>query len=345
MSKKKSAKSSSTRPTILELAKITNLSQGAISRAINGQGGISEATRERIMKAAREVGYYPNPSARNFKRGYTKRIGMILPNLSNANYSELYEHLDLSASEAGYSSILALAHQSAERERNLLLQFSAGEADGLVVNPVQSLENLEVYRQLKSWKFPLLLLYAGYENEFDSLGVDYSGSLRKAMEYLRDVGHTAVAYVGPTSANVAPVGKQAQLITIVDELGLRYDPELSVMGVDSDVAGEVAFERWREVGKRPTAVVAFNDQTAISLVTECRRLGLSVPGDLSILGSDDVASAEAVELSTLRVDRAVMAQIVFEMLQNRIREFDSPIQLKKLRSEFILRSSTGPIRG
>ncbi|WPJ95850.1 LacI family DNA-binding transcriptional regulator [Coraliomargarita algicola] len=344
MPKKKTAKSSSSRPTILELAKLTNLSQGAVSRAINGQGGISDTTRERILKAAREIGYQPNPSARNFKRGYTKRIGMILPNLANANYSELYEHLDLSAAAEGYSSILALAHQSAERERKLLLEFSAGEADGLVVNPVKGLVNLDIYRKLKAWKYPLLFLYVGHEDEFDSLGVDYSFSLRKAMEYLRDVGHTHVAYVGPSAANAIPVGKHDQLIAALQKVGLQYDAELSVFEVDASEAGEASFAQWRAMGKQPTAVVAYNDQTAISLSIECKRQGLSVPKDLSILGSDDITSAEALELSTLRVDREVMAQTGFRMLQNRIKNFDSPIQLKKLRSEFLLRSSMGPAR-
>ncbi|MBC2600412.1 LacI family DNA-binding transcriptional regulator [Puniceicoccus vermicola] len=343
MPKKKSAQSGSGRPTILQLAKLTGFSQGAVSRAINGQGGISDATRERILKAAREIGYAPNPSARNFKRGYTKRIGMILPDLANTNYSELYENLDQVASEAGYSSMLALAHRSPERERNLLLQLSAGEVDGLVVNPVENLENVDVYQKLKAWRFPLLFIYRGYEDQFDSLGVDYTFSLRKAMQYLRDVGHTSVAYLGPNRPDLPPVGKLVEVIRILDELGMKFDEELSVLGVDSAAeAGQEAFRKWKVLKRRPTAVVTYNDQTAISLFSEAKRLGLSVPGELSILGSDDIDAAEPLELSTLRVDRSLMARSVFEMLDNRIKNFDSPIRLQSLRSEFLLRSSMGP---
>ena len=345
MPKKKSAQSGSGRPTILQLAKLTGFSQGAVSRAINGQGGISEATRERILKAAREIGYAPNPSARNFKRGYTKRIGMILPDLANTNYSELYENLDQVASEAGYSSLLALAHRSPERERNLLLQLSAGEVDGLIVNPVENLENLDVYQKLKNWRFPLLFLYRGYEGQFDSIGVDYSSSLRKALQYLRDVGHTSVAYLGPNRPDLPPVGKLVEVIRIGEELGMKYDEELSVLGVDTAKgAGEEAFRKWKSLGRRPTAVVAYNDQTGISLLSEAKRLGVDVPGDLSILGSDDIHAAEPLELSTLRVDRGLMARSTFEMLDNRIKDFDSPIHLQSLRSEFLLRGSMGPLR-
>ncbi|WP_309383243.1 LacI family DNA-binding transcriptional regulator [Cerasicoccus frondis] len=342
MPKKQSPLSSTGRPTILQLAKLTGFSQGAVSRAINGQGGISDPTRERILKAAREIGYVANPSARNFKRGYTKRIGMLLPDLANANYSELYENLDLVASDDDYSSLLALTHHCGERERNLLLKLSAGEVDGLIVNPVQQFENLDTYRKIKSWKFPLVFLYRGYEDEFDSLGVDYATSLRKAVGYLRDVGHRRVAYAGPNSSAKEPVGKLLSLMEILDELGMEYDRELSVLEVQADLAGPEAFEKWVSRGKRPTAVVAFNDQTAISIHTEARRLGLTIPRDLSILGSDDISSAEPLEISTLRVDRAAMAKAAFKLLENRIKHFESPIRQQSLSSEFILRSSMGP---
>lgn len=342
MPKKKTAKSKSGRPTILQVAKLTGFSQGAISRAFNGQGGISDATREKIMKAAKEIGYHPNPSARNFKRGYTKRLGMILPNLANANYSELYEQLDLVTAEEGYSSILALTHHSPERERNLMLQLSAGEADALVVNPVSNLENLDVYRKLKSWRYPVLFIYKNYGEEFDSLGVNYYASLQKALGYLRDVGHKRVAYVGLTPMGTEPVGKHAEVIRILGELGMGYDLEGSVLGVAADVAGEQAFRQWRESRTQPTAVVAYNDQTAISLMTEAKRMGVSVPRDLSILGSDDIQAAEPSELSTVRVDRAQMAQKIFEILEDRIRDFDAPVRVQSIRSEFILRNSMGP---
>lgn len=344
MPKKKTAGGSSHRPTILQLAKLTGFSQGAVSRAINGQEGISDTTRERILKSAREIGYHPNPSARNFKRGYTKRIGMILPNLSNANYSELYEHLDVVSADAGYSSILALAHQSADRERHLLLQLSAGEADGLVVNPVQNLENIDVYRKLKSWRYPMLFIYRGYEDEFDSLGVNYAVGLRTAIEYLRDVGHRQVAYLGPFGKASTPVGKHAQLISVLEELGMGYDSELTVYDAAAESAGETAFRQWQTQGKRPSAVVAYNDQTAISLMTEAKRLGVQVPGEISILGSDDIDAAEPLELSTLRVDRELMARTIFEMLRSRMQDFEAPARLKSLRAEFVLRSSMGPLR-
>lgn len=326
----------------MQLAEITGFSQGAISRAFNGQGGISETTRVKILKSAREIGYHPNPSARNFKRGYTKRIGIILPNLANANYSELYEKLDLVASDSGYASILALAHHSAERERNLMYQMSAGEADGLVVNPIFDQKNVEVYLRLKSWGYPLLFVYKGYEDEFDCLYVDHLASLRKAMQYLRDVGHKKVAYVGFTPNKA--IGKHAQVITVIKELGMQYDEQLSVLGVSEDAAGEEAFRHWRAVDKYPTAVIALNDQTAISLCREARCHGLRVPEDISLLGGDDIAPAEPMEISTLRVDRQVMARQIFEMLENRIKNFDSPIRSKVIRTQFILRGSTGPVR-
>lgn len=342
MAIKKVASERVTRPSILQIAKLTGLSQGAISRAFNGQGGISDATRERILKAAREIGYHPNPSARNFKRGYTKRIGMILPNLSNPNYSELYENLDLVSVEAGYSSILALTHHSAETERDLLTKMSAGESDALIISPIAGEENFDVYKRLKSWRYPVLFIYKRTGNEYDTVGVDYSNSLTKALSYLRDVGHKEVTYVGLSPLASKAIGKHGETIRISKEIGIAYNEELSVPGAPAETAGVQAFAQWRAMGRRPTAVVTYSDQTAIALMNEAKRVGVRIPEDISVLGSDDVASAEFVELSTIRVDRTAMARVIFETVLNRIKDFDSPVRSQIVRSEFLLRGTMGP---
>ncbi|WP_269537820.1 LacI family DNA-binding transcriptional regulator [Cerasicoccus fimbriatus] len=329
------------RPKVQDLVALTGYSQGAISRAFNGGEGISDSTREKILKAAREIGYHPNPSARNFKRGYSGRIGIILPNLSNSNYSELYEHLDLINTEAGLSTILALTHNSQEVEADTMLHWSAGETDAFVVNPVPDMVNLPLYLKLKSWRFPILFLYESCGEQFDSLTIDYRMSMRQAMSYLRDVGHKKVSYVG-TGMKDRPVGKHAMFIEWAREFGLVYDEELSVIGVDGDVAGQRAFSHWRLKGQRPTAIVAFNDHTAMSIISEAEGEGIRIPEEMSILGSDDIASAKAVGLSTIRVDRLNMAKTIDEILRNRMKDFDSPIQLQRMTSELVVRRTMGP---
>ncbi|WP_309384155.1 LacI family DNA-binding transcriptional regulator [Cerasicoccus frondis] len=335
------SKKEGVRPKVQDLVSITGYSQGAISRAFNGGEGISESTREKILKAAREIGYHPNPSARNFKRGYSGRVGIILPNLSNSNYSELYEHLDLINADAGMSTTLALTHNSVEVEANTMLHWSAGETDALVVNPVAEKKNMPLYLKLKSWRYPLLFLYDSFGDEFDSLTIDYRMSMRQAMTYLRDVGHKKVVYVG-IGMKDRPVGKHAIFIEWARELGLTYDEELSVFGVEGDVAGQRAFSHWRLKGKRPTAIVAFNDHTAMSIISEAEGEGVRIPDEMSILGSDDIASAKAVGLSTIRIDRMNMAKTIDEILRNRMKDFDSPIQIQRMTSELVVRRTMAP---
>jgi DNA-binding LacI/PurR family transcriptional regulator len=330
------------RPTVRDLVKLTGYSQGAISRAFNGQAGIGDSTREKILRIAREIGYHPNPAARNFKRGYTARIGIVLPNLGNTNYSELYEHLDLINSDGGYSSILALTHDSKEQEANTLLHWSAGETDGLIVNPVANGPNIDLYRKLKSWRFPMVFLYRLFENEFDGVFIDYKASLRQALIYLRDVGHSKVAYVGMSNLK-NPVGKLGLLIEVLKELGMEFDAEGSVYDIAGSEAGSRAFSQWKVQGRRPTAVVAYSDQTAISLYTDAIGFGLEIPRDLSIFGSDDVAGAKAVGLSTIRVDRSMMAQMIVDILRARMLDFDAPTRIQALPCELVLRRSMGPV--
>jgi len=332
------------RPTVKDLVRLTGFSQGAISRAMNGKSGISEATRDKILKTAMEVGYQPNPAARNFKRGFTKRIGIILPNLRNPNYSELFEQLDLIMADAGYTASLALTHDSPEREADIISHWSAGETDALIIHPTTYEKNHDLYQKLLTWRYPALMLYNSFGESFDSIGVDYRLSLRHAVRYLQDVGHRKVAYVGVAPGDPIPLGKYGCLLSILSDLGVDFDEQLSLLNVPSLMAGPAAFNYWRKQDALPTAVVAYNDQAALSIISEAMSRGIRIPEDISVMGSDNIDQAEAVGLSTLSVDRRSMAKIMFDHLQNRMADFDSPTSIIRIRSDFIMRRTLAPPR-
>ncbi|WP_269539029.1 LacI family DNA-binding transcriptional regulator [Cerasicoccus fimbriatus] len=330
------------RPTLKDLIKKTGFSHGAISRAFNGQKGISTATKERILKAAREIGYHPNPSARNFKRGYSGRVGIILPNLRNTNYSELYEQLDRAISASGSSSILALTHDDMETEANTILHWSAGETDAMVINPIRANTNLDIYQKVKSWGYPLLFLYGNLGGDFDGIGFEYDNSMAQALKYLRDVGHQSVAYVGQIPPGAKPLGKYSVLLRQLEAVDMQFDEKHSVFDVDGQEAGSVAMDRWKRLGSYPTAIVAYNDYTAGSIYYEARYRGLSIPKDFSLLGSDDVAEAKLIGLSTIRTDRTALANEVMRMLKTRMEHTEEPPQYSSLRCELVLRDTLGP---
>ncbi len=330
------------RPTLKDLIKKTGFSHGAISRAFNGQPGISTATRDLILKTAREMGYYPNPSARNFKRGYSGRIGVILPNLRNSNYSELYEQFDRLLTSSGSSSILALTHDDVEVEANTILHWSAGETDALILNPVRAKENIDLYRKVKSWGYPLLFLYGNIGGDFDGVGVDYDNSIAKALKYLQNVGHREVAYVGQIPPSPTPQGKYSVLLRQLQACGMSFDEKHSVLDVNAEVAGALALDRWRRLGSMPSVVVAYNDHTATSIFYEAKYRGLSIPGDFSLLGSDDVSEAKLIGLSTIRTDRMALATEVVRMLDVRMKTPEEPPQYSTMHCELVLRDSLGP---
>ncbi|WOO40323.1 LacI family DNA-binding transcriptional regulator [Rubellicoccus peritrichatus] len=330
------------RPTLQDLIKKTGFSHGAISRAFNGQKGISDGTRALILKTAREIGYHPNSSARNFKRGYSGRIGIILPNLRNTNYAELYEQLDYVISQAGLSSVLALTHDDMKREMDIILHWSAGETDALILNPIRASENLDLYKKVHSWGYPLFFLYGIPGSDFDGIGFNYRNSLSKALKYLRDVGHRKVAYVGQIPLGAKPRGKYGILLEKLPEFDMEFDEKHSIFDATGDAAGPVALDRWNGMGSRPTAVVAYNDHTAGSLYYEALYRGMKVPEDFSLLGSDDVAEAKLIGLTTIRSDRTKIASEIFSMLQFRMKNPEDPPLQRALHCELVTRDSLGP---
>ena len=190
----------------------------------------------------------------------------------------------------------------------------------------------------------MVLLYRLFEgSELDGIMVDYRLSLKQALIYLRDVGHKKVAYVGLSDLE-KPVGKLWLMQKLLDELGMQFDSELSVYNVTGSDAGTRAFSQWGVQKRRPTAVVSYSDQTALSLIAEASCMGVNIPGELSVFGSDDIAAAKAVGLSTIHVDRSEMARVTVDILRNRMENFDSPVRIQQVSSELILRRSMGPVR-
>ena len=118
------------RPTIFDLVDYTGVSRGTISRAFNNQPGINARTREKVLKAAKEIGYIPHNGARMMKLGRTSRWGFLVPHLHNPYYAELVEELNIETQENGITLLVGISNNNKQRESEMILQWTAGETDG-----------------------------------------------------------------------------------------------------------------------------------------------------------------------------------------------------------------------
>lgn len=326
------------RPTIFDLAKEAGVSRGTISRAFNNQPGISPQTRERVLRAARKIGYQPHGGARMMKLRRKGRWGVLLPHFSNPYYAELAEALSREAHRRQRSVLLGLAVEG-EDLQNLVDQWSAGETDGIVADQSFFFPNKALFERLREWGHPVVFLHGPPIGGFDFVRYElYEGFLRN-LRVLDGLGHRRVAFVGQDFDGCRQTSRFRAYRDFLTSRGREVVEDVIFFGEDGPGGGLRAWERFRSLPEPPTAIVCCNDITACGVIQGVRQSGWTVPGDVSVSGVDDIGEAERIGLTTIRTDRAATAAAILDLLERRLREPGLPPQVASLPGALILRDS------
>jgi LacI family transcriptional regulator len=302
------------RPTILDLARLTGISTSTISRAFNRspENRINPETKEKILRKAREIGYSPHSGARAMIQGRTGRWGLLLPHLDNPRYVQIMDQLDRQAHARSGRLLLGLSRFNPAVEAELALHWGSGETDGIIAD---SCIDPKVFEQLRRRRFPLVFLYGRPSPRFNMVTIRAAEAFVELMRKMFQAGHRRIGFLSwqfPAARLHAAFRAYRQVLR---EEGLAEDPNLIFFGSEDYRAGGEAWQRWRKLKSRPTAVLCFNDVIAISLIEAAENDGCRLPGDLSVTGADDIAMAARYRLTTIQADVGEMARQVFELLE------------------------------
>ena len=187
-------------PTIKDIAKAVGVAHSTVSRALNGDPRISQATREKVLRVARELNYQPNVSARGLVRRQVLSIGLVVPDVSEPFYGRIVEGVDRVTYDAGFNLVLYITHADREREIAALEQIRQGRVDGLILMIRKAKSELVI--EMKREGVPLVLLLQEIPGSgIDSVRVDNVGGALKAVRHLIDAGHRRIAFItGPSHA-------------------------------------------------------------------------------------------------------------------------------------------------
>jgi LacI family transcriptional regulator len=328
------------RLTIYDVARITGFSRGSISRAFTNSPYIKAETREKILRAAREIGYQPHPGARLIKAERTKRWGILLPDFTNPYYAKLFEAFDIEAQRHETFLQLGLFHYNPKITDTLATFWSSGEVDGLVVDC--GAPDGTKFARTKELGVPVIFLHGRPTEDFDWLAFDRSTAASNALQSLQALGHRRIAYVGM----IAPHSNIASPYVLWQEwcakMGIKDLSGLHVFVPNSSDGGEHAWSELRSRGERFTAVIAYNDIIACGLIQAARQDGIQIPHDLSVVGSDDIDEGRRLGLTTLRHDLLRAAMLCLRQLENRRQGDDRPPVALTVESEYVMRRSVGP---
>ena len=272
-----------------------------VSRVLNDSGPVHEATRHRIREAARELRYAPNVAARSLATRRTGTLGVLLPDLHGEFFSEVIRGLDQEA-RRHHHHVLVSSARNERAEVEAALRAMRGRVDGLVLmTPDMDAEALVA--ELPDGVPAVLLDCDLRDDRFDSIGIDNFGGARDVVAHLVALGHRRVAHVRGATRNRDAAERLRGWAHALREAGVEPNAEWVLPGDFGDQSGYDAAAAALRLHPRPTAIFAANDEMAIGVLGALRDAGLRVPGDVAVVGFDDVPVARHVSpaLTTVRV--------------------------------------------
>ncbi|MFE1990184.1 LacI family DNA-binding transcriptional regulator [Streptomyces parvulus] len=314
------------RPRIKDVARHAGVSEKTVSNVINDYAHVSDRTRRVVRDSIEQLGYRVNLAGRHLRKGRTGIIALVVPELDIPYFAELARHVIREAEER---SLTVLIHQSgADRAHELaaLAGFGSTFVDGIILSPLAL--TADDLRDRSGFP-PTVLLGELLEEGADHVAIDNEGAAREATRHLIGLGRRTILAVGGVgapglgTAEARTRGYRAAL----EEAGLPYDPSL-VVPVDSFrmPAGARAVARLLREGARPDALLCLNDQLALGALRALHEHGAEVPGDVAVVGFDDVEGGRfsVPTLSTVAPDKAAVAKVAVELLQRRIEDATGP---------------------
>jgi DNA-binding LacI/PurR family transcriptional regulator len=326
-------------PNIRDVARLAGVSYQTVSRVLNNSESIRPSTKQRVIEVIDEIGYRPNQAARALVTSKSRTLGVLTAQTANYGPSTSLRAIEMAAREAGYlistTSLISSDYDSIVEN----LEYLTSQAvEGMIVISPQ-VRVFEAIKQL-AIQVPLVTLDSTGRDAPRSLSVDQIAGARMATRHLIDLGHREIVHLAGPQDWIEAEARMRGFLDEIDEADLRTHPP--ILG---DWTAEFGYHAGRElVGYRDfSAVFAANDQMALGLLHAFREAGLDVPGDISVVGFDDIPEAQHYwpPLTTVRQDFAEIGRRSIAILLDEIHGH-ARIDLAQILPELLLRESTAP---
>ena len=319
-------RSDSGRVTLSDIARATGVSKSSVSRFLDDRSPPSDSDTARLVRrTAAEMGYVRDVAAASLRRGSTGLIGVIVPRLTDTVMAMLYEAFAKAAARAGRFTIVATTQDDADANRRAIDMLIGRGVDALILCTTRRGDGFPDDLSARGVRFVLALRTDGIHAS--SVGDDRFGGFL-ATRHLIDLGHRRIGLIaGPENASNA-VGRTEGYRQAMAEAGLEVDPDWIVPSTFDIDSGQLAANRLMRLPSPPTAIFAINDNTAIGALSALTHLNLSVPGDVSVVGYNDIpiVSHLPVPLTTIRTPFDQIATNAIELLADRYPDHEPRIR-------------------
>ena len=307
---------------IADVARAAGVSKATASRALSGRGYVASDTRERVVEAAARMGFVVSTNAASLVTGQTHNVGVLIPTLNRWFFTEVLEGIESALIAAGYDLTLYRLSADASQRQRVFDYFLVRKRVDAVIAVGIALTATEV-DLLKSLGKPIVGIGGEIEG-ISTLCVDDVAAARLATEHLIDLGHRQLMHLGGDRDEQLDFRVHAQRLAGFREAlassGLTIDNDFRATGYTIPDGYSVGLSVLADEATRPTAIVAGCDEIAIGVIVAARELGISVPGELSVIGIDDHHLAEMFRLTTIRQLPAEQGSLAVGILMEELAE-------------------------
>jgi DNA-binding LacI/PurR family transcriptional regulator len=346
--------------TIRDVARESGYSASTVSIVLNSaplSRYIPEETKVRIQTAARRLGYRPNPLARSLRSQRSNIVGVMVFDITDPFCTPILRGLENSLYQANYLSLLADAHNEPRRFERYLEMLLDRRVEGLIIVANWLVTDIKLLADLTAKQIPAVI--AGRSQEIESVStvsVDNEAGAAMALEHLYRLGHREIAFLRGPKVLASSGQRWKGIRAFANSTGLKLDtkriaelPESLDPNSSFEAGVQLTTELLRQ-GRTFTALMAYDDMTALGALRALRQKGLRVPEDCSVVGFDDVAQAglSVPSLTTVRQPMEAMGSMSVGIMLDAIKAVeqkrDVPVVRRKIPAELVARESTAALK-
>jgi LacI family transcriptional regulator len=330
--------------TLRDVARVAEVHPGTVSRALNDRTRalVNAETARRVIAAAEELGYRPNPIARGLKTNRSYTVGVLVPDLTNPLFPPIVRGIEDRLGAAGYTSLIASTDNDPARERLDVTALRARQVDGFISATARR-DDAIVREMVAAGEHVVLVNGATPGGSVASVTTDDRAGARLAVDHLVGLGHRAIAHLGGPQSLATGHRRLEGFVAAMRGAGVPLDERLIRCGATfSEEEGASACRELLEDGLAFTAIVAGNDLMALGCYDVLRERGLRCPDDVSVVGFNDIRFADRFDppLTTVRLPHHELGTTAAELLLERLEDGDAAPRHVTVEPELVVRGST-----
>ncbi|MDN5880180.1 MAG: LacI family DNA-binding transcriptional regulator [Arthrobacter sp.] len=302
------------------VARACGVSAATVSYVMNGQPGVSTETRRHIVKVANELGYRPIRHGRLPDPLLTRVVGLILPNIVNQMYTGWAQHIIDATASKGFEVFVATTQDDAESLAQVASTLAARNVDGVIIAAALR-EDSRALRTLRQKRIPYVYLSRRSDHiPGDFVGIDDDAAASALMTHVLSHGYTEIATVIGPRFSTASLAREQAFVRTAAAAGIPITGQRKISTRLNSDGGVVAAEKLFGSPQPPEAIVCGSDEIAIGIMEHALSLGLTIPGDVAVAGSDGLPHSRSrlIDLTTIVQPVQQMAERSFELLLNQI---------------------------